>query len=118
MVLKTTSNPIAPADGGYQGMTNYATWALHQHMASDSVLFNEVLRPICTPEPSITRGQWPGAKIEAADKLRDYTEALFSQMLDRSVGMMEAHKMLLLDLMRNSMDNVNYREIVDIHWNK
>ena len=121
MVLQTPSDayrPLAPASAGYQGLTNYATWAVNAHLASDTALYHEVLRPICTPAPDLLTAQWPAAKIKAADDLRSYAEELFAGLLDRSVGVTGGQKELLTDLMRHSMDNVNWREIVDIHWNK
>ena len=125
MVLQTPS-------AGYQGLTNYATWAVNAHLSSDPVLFHEVLHPICTPAPTLLRNEVGMAKVGAADDLRSYAEGLFAGLLDRSVGVTGGQydgfigdlltewisKELLTDLMRHSMDNVNWREIVDIHWNK
>jgi hypothetical protein len=121
MVLQTPSDayrPLAPAGAGYQGLTNYATWAVNAHLASDTALYHEVLRPICTPAPDLLTAQWPAAKIKAADELRRYAEGLFAGLLGRSMGVTDAQKGMLIDLMQNSMDNINYREIVNIHWNK
>ena len=121
MVLQTPSDayrPLAPAAAGYQGLTNYATWAVNAHLVSDSVLYHEVLLPICTPAPTVPKAEWPKAKLEAADRLRGYTEELFDGLMDRSVGVTDVQKGMLVDLMRNSMDNINYREIININWIK
>jgi len=121
MVLQTPSDayrPLAPASAGYQGLTNYATWVVNARLSSDPALYHEVLRPICTPAPTLPRNEVGMAKVGAADDLRSYAEGLFAGLLDRSVGVTGGQKELLTDLMRHSMDNVNWREIVDIHWNK
>ena len=121
MVLNPPSGayrPLAPANAGYQGLSNYATWAVNAHLSSDPVLFHEVLHPICTPAPTLPRNEIRMAKVGAADDLRNYAEELFAGLLDRSVGVTGGQKEMLVDLMRHSMDNVNWREIVDIHWNK
>ena len=110
-------NAVAPADRKYNGWTNIQTWLVVSRMTDDETLY-DFLHGICTPRPGLPSNEVRMAKQDAKHAFREYLEKIWANSWTMGFGITESQKNILDDLINGALDEVNFLEIIDVHWDK
>ena len=114
----TVSNALAPADRKYNGWTNIWTWLVVTRMTEDPELY-EFLHGICTPSPDLPTAEIRMAKEDVKYAFREYLEGIWERILaGPTLGAGHNQKKIFTDLIGGTLDQVNFLEIIEVHWGK
>ena len=58
------------------------------------------------------------AKQDAKYAFREYLEKIWANSWTMGFGVTESQKNILDDLINGALDEVNFLEIIDVHWDK
>ena len=114
----TVSNALAPADRKYNGWTNIWTWLVVTRMTEDPELYS-FLHGICTPSPDLPKAEVRMAKEDVKYVFREYLEDIWERILaGPTLGAGHNQKQIFTDLIGGTLDQVNFLEIIEVHWGK
>jgi len=94
--IKSFRDSRTPDEQGYNGWTNYETWAVNLHLTNDESLYLATLQ------------------CQNANEIKQFVDDMIEGLLYGNCDHLSPTKLLLQDLVGTGLQSVNWREIYDV----